>query len=124
MLIDGRIYGTSGKSPAHARVGGNIFAVLHAKLRGTGCRPFNSGMGVRVTDTDVRYPDVSVSCGNPATPEREQARVLTDLVVIVEVLSASTVRVDEGARLGQYRALPSVDAIVFVDPENATSRVI
>lgn len=81
-------------------------------------------MGVRVTDTDVRYPDVSVYCGNPATPEREQARVFIDRVVIVEVLSASTVRVDEGETLGQYRALPSVDTIVFVDPENETSRVV
>jgi Uma2 family endonuclease len=81
-------------------------------------------MGVRLSETDVRYPDVSVYCGNPATPEREEQQVFADPAVIFEVLSASTVRVDEGEKLGQYRVLPSVDTIVFVDPENETSRVV
>lgn len=123
-LVDGVIRMMTGGTPAHSRVAGNIFGYLYVKLRGSGCRPYNSDMGVRVTDTDVRYPDVSVYCGNPASVEREQERLFTDPVVLFEVLSASTVRIDEGEKLAQYRALSSVDTIVFVDPQNETSRVI
>lgn len=123
-LIAGAIYKKPASCAVQIRVTDNILIYLGSKLRGSGCRPYNADMGVRVTDTDVRYPDVSVYCGNPATPERERERVFTDPIVIFEVLSASTVRVDEGEKLAQYRALSSVDTIVFVDPENEMSRVI
>ena len=123
-LIDGIIRMMTDGTPAHARVGANILAFLHVNLRGTGCRPYGSDMGVEVTDTDARYPDVSVYCGNPATQEREEQRLFTDPVVIFEVLAASTARVDEGEKLSQYRSLASIDTIVFVDPHNETSRVI
>ncbi|HEX8485531.1 Uma2 family endonuclease [Sphingomonas sp.] len=123
-LVDGVIRMMTGGTPAHARVATNILVFLANKLRGTGCRPYNSDMGVQVTETNVRYPDVSIYCGNPATPEREQQLVFTDPVVVIEVLSASTVRVDEGAKLVEYRDLPSIQTIVFVDPQNEVSRVI
>lgn len=123
-LVDGVIRSMTGGTPAHSRVSSNILTFLRTKLRGTGCRPYNSDMGVRVTDTDVRYPDVAVYCGNPTTREREEARVFTDPVVIFEVLSPSTTRNDEGEKLGQYRHLPSLDTIVFVDPEAETARVV
>lgn len=123
-LVDGVIRMMTGGTPAHSRVASNILIYLGQKLRGTGCRAYNSDMGVRVSETDVRYPDVSVYCGNPASPEREEERVFTDPVVIFEVLSESTVKVDEGEKLSQYRDLPSVDTIIFVDPQNELSRVI
>ncbi|MGP7796659.1 Uma2 family endonuclease [Sphingomonas sp. CLY1604] len=123
-LIDGTIRMMAGVTPAHARVGGNILGYLYPRLRGTGCRPYNSDMGVRVDDTNLRYPDVTVFCGNPAAPEREMERAYPDPVVIVEVLSPSTSANDEGDKLRLYRALPSVDTIVFVDPQAETSRVV
>ena len=123
-LVDGMIRMMTGATPAHARVASNILAFLHTKLRGTGCRAYNSDMGVRVNDTDLRYPDVSVYCGNPATREREKERVFSDPVVIVEVLSRSTARDDQGEKLAEYRQLSSVDTIVFVDPDDELSRVV
>lgn len=123
-LVDGVIQMMTGGTPAHSRVASNILAYLHARLRGSGCRAYNSDMGVRVDDTGLRYPDVSVFCGNPATPERERERVFSDPTVIVEILSASTAREDGGAKLAEYRALASVDTIVFVDPDAELSRVV
>lgn len=123
-LVDGVIRMMTGGTPAHSRVASNLLAFLHAKLRGTGCRAYNSDMGVKVNDTDLRYPDVSVFCGNPATPERERERAFGDPVVIIEVLSSSTAKEDQGEKLAQYRELASVDTIVFVDPQNELTRVI
>lgn len=51
-------------------------------------------------------------------------RVAADPVVVIEILSASTTRSDEDEALGQYRRLPSLDTIVFVDPQAETTRVI
>ncbi len=123
-LVDGVIRMMTGGTPAHSRVASNILIYLGTKLRGTGCRAYNSDMGVRVNDTDMRYPDVSVFCGNPATPEREEARAFGDPTVIVEVLSSSTAKEDQGEKLAQYRELASVDTIVFVDPSNELTRLI
>lgn len=124
-LIDGVIRSRTSGTPARSRVAVNILGYLGQKLRGSGCRPYNSDLGVRVNDTEVRYPDVSVYCGNPATREREAAdRIFSDPVVIVEVLSSSTAKTDEGEKLAAYRALPSVDTIVFVDPQNELARVV
>ena len=123
-LVDGVIQMMTGGTPAHSRVASNILIYLGARLRGTGCRAYNSDMGVRVNDTDLRYPDVSVFCGNPATPERERERAFANPSVIVEVLSASTAKEDGGAKLSEYRQLGSVDTIVIVDPDNELTRVV
>ena len=123
-LIDGTIRMMTGGTPAHSRVASNILAYLHARLRGSGFRAYNSDMGVRVRDDELRYPDVSVFCGNPASAEREARRAFDDPVVIVEVLSPSAARVDENEKLASYRTLLSVDTIVFVDPDRELSRVV
>lgn len=123
-LVDGAIRMMTGGTPAHSRVSSNILAYLHGRLRGTGCRAYNSDMGVCVNETDLRYPDVSVFCGNPATRERERERAFGDPTVIVEVLSGSTAKEDQGSKLAEYRELPSIETIVFVDPENELTRII
>lgn len=123
-LVGGVIRMMTGGTPAHARVSGNIYAFLHARLRGTGCRAYNSDMGVRVGDVDARYPDVSVYCGNPASIEREKLRIFSDPVVVIEVLSPSTTKEDEGSKLDEYRQITSLDTIAFVDPDNELVRVV
>ncbi|SEK53715.1 Endonuclease, Uma2 family (restriction endonuclease fold) [Sphingomonas palmae] len=124
-LIDGVIEMMTGGTPAHSRVAVNILAFLHRKLRGTGCRAYNADMGLRVDDVNCRYPDVSIYCGDPASREREQAeRIYSDPVVLFEVLSPSTSKIDRVDKLEQYRSIASVDTIIFVDPERELSRVI
>ena len=123
-LVDGVIQMMTGGTPAHARVSSNILAFLLPRLRGTGCRAYNSDMGVRVNDTNCRYPDVSVFCGNPASPERERERVFVDPKIIVEVLSSSTARIDVGDKLAEHREISSIDTIVFVDSENELTRTM
>ena len=123
-LVDGVIRMMTGGSPAHARVASNIQGYLYGKLRGTGCRSYGSDIGIQVTETNCRYPDVSVFCGRPATREREAQRVFSDPVVVFEVLSPTTADEDQGKKLAQYRAIASVDTVVFVDPDNELTRVV
>ena len=57
---------------------------------------------------------MTVYCGREG-PEHDKAKSADDPRVIFEVLSAGTARTDLTVKLAEYKALPSVDAIVFVD---------
>lgn len=106
---------TGGGSIAHARVQGNVFAALFIKLRGSGCRPYGPDMSVQSHELSMRLPDVSVFCGKTG---QEHDRNLTsdDPKMIVEILSPSTRREDFDVKLPEYLAMPSNDAVLYVDP--------
>ena len=115
-LDNGLIYMMSGGSEAHARIAVNLVVALGVRLRGSGCRPYNSNFAVRTGERSVRYPDVSVYCDNPAAPENRDKRLLGDPRVIFEVLSPATSSLDQTVKRDEYLALPGVTDIVFVDP--------
>ena len=113
----------AGGSRAHDRVQTNVVAFLRPALRGSGCRPSGSDMGVRTNAGSVRYPAVRVPCG-PAGPADDASRAVDDPCVLVEILSPSTAALDRGVKLDEYRALASVDTILLVDPEAERVRVV
>jgi Uma2 family endonuclease len=123
-LDNGVIYMMTGGTEAHAWVQGNIFAWLRAKLRGSGCRPYGSDMALRISDVDVRYPDITIYCGQPPRDELVGAKVLDNPTVVIEVLSPSTTRFDQGTKLEEYMKIPSVRTIAFADPVNALCRTM
>ena len=122
-LDNGVIRMMAGGSARHAEVQANIVAWLRLALRGSGCRPYGSDMATRTHDLSVRYPDVSVFCHH-GRPNGDQLKAFDDPRLIVEVLSAGTARTDLRVKLDEYRALDSVDTIVFVDIARERVRVI
>lgn len=90
-LVDGQVYAIAGGSATHADVCLNIASALRQKLRGSGCRPFNSDMGLTLTDETLRYPDVAIYC-DPRDLSRNlrEVRSFRFPKLIVEVLSPST----------------------------------
>lgn len=123
-LADGVIVMMAGGTEPHAWVQGNVFAWLRIKLRGTGRRPYGSEMAVRVSETDIRYPDVSIYCEQPPRDELIDARSLANPSVVIEILSPSTTTLDQGTKLEEYKMLPSVRTIAFVDPVNEMTRTV
>ncbi|TGX55625.1 Uma2 family endonuclease [Sphingomonas gei] len=121
-LHDGVIYMMTGGTHEHSWVQGNIFSWLKIRLRGSGCRPHGSDMAVKVSETDVRYPDVAIYCNQPSVEDLMGSKVLDNPTVIIEVLSQSTSTVDQGTKLDEYQALASVQTIAFVDPVNELCR--
>lgn len=122
-LDNGVIRMMAGGTARHARVQVNIQFALAQRLRGTGCFPYNSDMAARTHDLSIRYPDVTVYCGRDG-PENDNAKAFDDPRVIFEVLSAGTARSDLRVKLDEYKALPSVDTIVFVDIATERLRVV
>ena len=123
-LDNGFIRMRSGGTGAHSRVQVNLIIALGTRLRGTGCRAFNSDMAVRTHDLSVRYPNVSVYCGDQSSPERDKEKAFTDPRVVIEVLSPTTSLHDQRIKLGEYQDIPSVDTVVFVDPDTERLRVV
>jgi Uma2 family endonuclease len=74
-------------------------------------------------DNSIRYPDGSVYCG-ARKPGDEEAKAFSDPLILFEVLSAGTARTDLREKLEEYKELPSVDTIVFVDIATERLRVV
>ena len=82
----GYVYAMAGAKNVHNTVATAFLGLMHAKLRGRPCQPFNSDTKVRIrlaTHTRFYYPDGMVVCEPNADDEEFQDRP----VVIAEVLS-------------------------------------
>ena len=115
--VGGAVYAMAGTRNIHNVIAGNIFGSLGTRLRGKKCRPFNSDPKVRVRfPNHVRfyYPDVQVVCQPNSMEESFQDQPN----VIVEVLSESTRRTDEGEKLDAYLTIPSLETYLLVDSSN------
>lgn len=122
-LDNGVIHMIAGGTARHVRVQGNIIATLGPRLRGSGYALYGSILATRTHDLSVRYPDVSIYRGKSAFSD-DDAKALDDPHMIFEVLSAGTARTDLPIKLDEYKALPSVDTIVFVDIATERLRVV
>lgn len=112
----GYVYAMAGASTVHNRVAGAFYAFIHGKLRGKPCEPFNSDMKVRVpfpTHTRFYYLDGMVVC-EPNSPESSyQDRP----VVIAEVISEATRRIDEGEKREAYLTIPTLTAYLIIETD-------
>lgn len=123
-LIDGLVFMMAGARNAHNIVQMNISIALGSRLRGSGCRPYGSDQAVRTGPSNIRYPDISIYCGDFADPDRAHDLLLGDPKVVIEVLSDSTSDHDQRFKLPEYRELPGVDAIMMVDPNTKRVRLV
>ena len=123
-LVDGMILMMAGGSARHAAIAANLIAALVTRLRGSSCRPYGSDLALRTGDASIRFPDVSVYCRDDLTQDTGDKKLLGVARVVFEVLSPSTASNDQITKLGEYRRLPGLMAVVFVDPVNERVRVI
>ena len=111
--IGGRIHAMAGTSERHNLIAGNVFALLHARLRGGPCRAYMSDFKVRLEinrDDIFYYPDIMVAC----IREGVETHYLRYPKLIVEVLSPSTEAIDRREKFLNYRTIPTVAEYVTV----------
>lgn len=98
----------SGGTPRHNEIATNITAILHQRMK---CRTYNSDQMVELA-TNKFYPDASVAC----EPRFNENNLLNPKVV-VEVFSPTTRQTDRAIKLPAYIDHPSIEQIVFIDPD-------
>ncbi len=116
--LGGVVYAMAGARNVHNTVATNITIAIGSRLRGRKCRPFNSDTKIRVhlpTHWRFYYPDASVVC-QPNPPDDS---FQDEPAVIVEVLSRSTRRTDEGEKKDAYLTIPSLAVYLLVEQDSA-----
>ena len=115
-LFNGQVYAMAPERSAHALTKFAVQTALADGIRRAGlpCTMYPDGMTVRVGKDTAHEPDALVRCG-PKLPA--DAVEVPDPVIVVEVLSPSTRRIDATRKLAGYFSLPSVHHYLIVDPE-------
>lgn len=114
--IGGQVYAMSGGSEAHNAICINLVAAMRQHFRGKPCKVFMADMKLRlhIAEDDIfYYPDLLVTCD----PSDDAKYYKTQPVVLVEVLSPSTERLDRREKFLSYQRLPSLREYVLVDQE-------
>lgn len=116
--LGGVLYAMAGARNAHNQIASNLLIAVGARLRGSPCQAFNSDTKIRLRlPHHIRfyYPDLSVVC----RPGPLQDSFQDEPVIIVEVLSRGTRRLDEGEKKDAYLTIPSLEVYLLVEQELA-----
>jgi Uma2 family endonuclease len=111
-LVEGRPRRLEPEANVHGDIVVNLIVALGAPLRGSPCRPFTGDGAVETYPGQIRRPDVGVDCGRR---DHDGYKVETPRLV-AEVLSPSTRDFDSIRKLEEYKAVASLDYILFVEP--------
>lgn len=125
-LIDGHIVphpdyfdarGLAAPDTGHARIVANLTALLATQLRPP-CRVY-TGAGAQVDRVNANIPDVAVSCSEADfdVPALREPRF------VFEISSPKTARTDTGRKVGDYLAIATLEAYLFVDRKHGTITV-
>lgn len=109
--VEGEIFAMAGTSDMHNFITGDIYAALLIHLRDSKCQPFIGDIKVQVTQNVYCYPDVLVSCEQ--SPENPHFR--NNPILVVEVTSKSTDRIDRREKVFLYQQIPSLQEYIVVD---------
>jgi Uma2 family endonuclease len=108
----------TGGTYAHETIGGNIRFALRSRLGSGPCRVQGPTLKVEVAGR-IRYPDAFVIC----SPVQLRDTVVRDPVVVFEVLSDSTSRIDRIEKLREYDATPSIQRYVILEQDAIAATV-
>lgn len=113
----GEIFQMAGGTETHSTVITNTLLEFARALGGRDCRIHTEALGVRIEAVDLfTYPDLTIVCGPAEFYDAKRTRLLNPLV-LVEVLSPSTAKYDRGQKTRFYRQIPSLEAVVIIEPD-------
>lgn len=111
-LIGGELYAMAGAGTNHNRITATLTRHFGNRLDGKPCEVFASDMKLKVQQ-EFFYPDVMVVCNQSEI----QNGYSEDALIIVEVLSKSTRRIDQTIKRLRYQGLPNLQEYVLIEPE-------
>lgn len=123
-LINGEVYAMTGGTKNHSALIGLIqsFIANHLLTNNTysKCRSYPSDLKVRVNN-NFYYPDVVITCEENT---QIHSTYTEQPLIIIEVLSKSTRKIDQTIKLEQYTSIPSLQEYILVEQDIAEIEVI
>ncbi|MFY9224801.1 MAG: Uma2 family endonuclease, partial [Blastocatellia bacterium] len=104
--VYGEIFSMVGASRNHLRITTNLTTELQNQLRSSVCETLGSDTRIKINNQLYRYADVVVAC-NAQFEVIEGLDTLVNPVLIVEVLSRSTARIDRDIKFREYQQIES-----------------
>lgn len=110
---DGWVYAMAGGSLAHMRIALNMIRDIEDAMGADRCAVYGLDTAARLSPSEYRYPDVTVTCDEADRPTRDRIEVQSPRVCL-EVRSPSTAREDETEKAQLYRACPTIQEYGFI----------
>jgi len=101
----------TGGNAGHSLITRTLHRALDARLRRGPCLPLGPDAGVETVNSAVRYPDALVTCSKFALTDK----IIPGVVVVFEVLSPTSGRVDRIVKVREYAAVPSIRRYVILE---------
>ena len=113
-LVRGEVFAMAPGNLNHARAKAAIWAAFSAAIKSAGksCEALIDGPGVALDDESCYIPDVFVYCGERAPGTLQ---LVPNPLIVVEVLSPSSERLDKAGKLADYFSIPSIMHYLIVD---------
>lgn len=108
----------TGGTMEHEAIGNRLRGLLLDRLQGKPCRVWGPTIKIEVAGR-IRYPDAFVSC----TPAPRGATVIPEPVVVFEVVSPGSSRIDRIDKLREYQATPSIRRYVILEQDSIAGTV-
>ena len=107
-FFNGASIAKKGEAPVHVTIAAQTSFALNNRLDNTTCQAGQNDLKVGSEQSKTYcFPDVLVWCENARWDEKRK-NVLISPIVIIEVLSPSTQRIDKGAKLNAYLQIPEL----------------
>lgn len=117
--IDGYVYAMSGASNNHNLITMNLSVAFANHLKKKPCRPYSSDMKVKI-GSRYFYPDVLIDCSNLTG----DSYYTEQPIILVEVLSKSTRRMDETTKRMTYMQIPSLQEYILIEQDFVDVEII
>ncbi len=123
-FFQGYIISMAGSSVGHNRITGNVTWALNNQLIRRGCLVVPNDLRVRMPGGDYAYPDVVALCDEPRLHPNVKPDTLLNPTLIIEVLSPATRNYDRKDKAEAYRAIPTLQHVLFIDPDRVLVHVM
>ncbi|MEO5945527.1 MAG: Uma2 family endonuclease [Chitinophagaceae bacterium] len=121
--FQGEVFAISGASLQHNIIFHNVYGDISHKLKGSNCKPFGSDLRIHIPlNSFYTYPDISMICGKPETPDESNDTVLNPSVII-EILSKSTKDYDRGTKFHLYRSIKTLKEYILIDSTSVSVEI-
>ena len=117
-LVDGQVRAMGDGTARHDTIANNLRGELRERLRGNPCRPQGPDLKVKAGENG-RYPDAMIDCG----ARDPDAVAAVEPVAVFEVLSKTTSWIDQGQKVRDYDAVPSIRRYVLISQDEVRALV-